>query len=236
MSDPVAHDPSPGPLPSPEHDGERRLRFAVVVPVKPVARAKSRLASLGDAARRELVAAFAADTVAAALQCPAVGLVLVVTDEVPLARAFDDLGVLTVPDSGELNETLAQGAAEALRRAPHLRPVALCADLPALRTEDLDAALAAAPDDVPSFVADAAGIGTTLYTAPDLARFVPRFGPASRAAHLAAGAVELPAGTAGSLRHDVDTPEDLEAARALGLGPRTAWALTVLGLDRDPLV
>src|SRR4051794_41819822 len=41
--------------------------FAVLVPVKRTAVAKSRLRGLGDAVRRDLASAFAADTVAAAL-------------------------------------------------------------------------------------------------------------------------------------------------------------------------
>ena len=44
-------------------------RFAVLVPVKPPAFAKSRLADLGDAARIDLATAFAVDTVTAVLSC-----------------------------------------------------------------------------------------------------------------------------------------------------------------------
>ena len=39
------------------------VRYAVLVPVKPPAFAKSRLGDLGDDARRDLAAAFAVDTV-----------------------------------------------------------------------------------------------------------------------------------------------------------------------------
>ena len=52
-------------------------RFAVLVPVKPPAFAKSRLADLGDDTRRELATAFAVDTVNAALASPGVDRVLV---------------------------------------------------------------------------------------------------------------------------------------------------------------
>ena len=91
-----------------------------------------------------------------------------------------------------------------------------------MRPEDLDAALAGAVADVPSFVADAAGIGTTLYTAP-YARFDPRFGPGSRLAHLGTGAREIE-GPLASLRRDVDDVDDLREALALGVGPHTATA------------
>lgn len=209
--------------------------FGVVVPVKPVAVAKSRLRPLGDDARRALVTAFAVDTVAAALDCPAVGRVLVVTDDVPMARALRDRGVDAVPDgeSLSLNASLQQGAAELVRRAPTLRPVALCADLPALRPGELATALAEAEGAATCFVADAAGVGTTLYTAGSLALFDPAFGADSRSRHLARGAAEIGRGDIDSLRRDVDTPADLRAATALGLGPRTSWVVTSMRLLDD---
>lgn len=209
-------------------------RYGVVVPVKRLAAAKSRLAPLGDDVRRELVGAFVTDTVSALLDTPCVARVLVVTDEVVLATWLAGLGVAAIPDasSHDLNETLAQGAAELLRRDGGLRPAAVCADLPALRPEELSDVLATVERDRAAFVADAAGVGTTLYTAPDLAAFEPRFGFRSREAHLAAGAVELDTTSAPSLARDVDTPEDLRSAVELGVGNRTAFVLTALGLDR----
>lgn len=202
--------------------------FGVVVPVKQAAVAKSRLRSLGDEVRRELAAAFAVDTVLAALESSAVARVLVVTDDVPLARAFRELGVDAVPDgeSASLNASLRQGVAELLRRDGSLRPVALCADLPALRPQELTAALAATDSSAPSFVADRAGIGTTMYAAPTPALFDPRFGAGSRSAHLQQGAVEVVLPDIESLRRDVDTPSDLRSAVDLGIGPRTAWVIT----------
>jgi 2-phospho-L-lactate guanylyltransferase len=202
--------------------------FGVVVPVKQAAVAKSRLQPLGDVARRELVGAFAVDTVLAALESPVVERVLVVTDDVPLALALRDLGVHAVPDgeSGSLNATLRQGAAELVRLSPALRPVALCADLPALRSRELTAALGATDPSAAAFVTDSAGFGTTLYAAPSLATFDPHFGPGSREAHRAAGAVEVRIPGIDSLRQDVDTPEDLRTAAALGVGSRTSWVIT----------
>src|SRR4051794_15008691 len=138
--------------------------YGVVVPLKSPAVGKSRLSGLGDAARRELVEALALDTVAAVAACPAVALVLVVTDDVGMAGRVHELAVSAVPDGATgLNASLRQGAAEVVRREPRLRPVAICGDLPCLRPADLAAALRAAPPDRPAFVGDAAGIGTTLY-------------------------------------------------------------------------
>ena len=208
------------------------VRFAVLVPVKPPAFAKSRLRDLGDDARRDLATAFAVDTVTAAAACPLVDRVLVVTDDHELARGLAELGVDVIPDgtSDDLNGTLALAAAEMHRRRPDLRLVALCADLPALRPEELAAALAAAPEDVMAFVADADGLGTTAVVAPSLDLFRPAFGPASRQRHLDAGAHEVDGVDVPTLRRDVDDRDDLVEALRLGVGRSTSLVTTVLGL------
>jgi 2-phospho-L-lactate guanylyltransferase len=201
-------------------------RFAVLVPVKPVARAKSRLAPLGDEARRALVAALAEDTVTAALSATNVDAVLVVTDDHVLASALTALGAQVVPDGAaeDLNESLVQAAAEAHRRWPNLGVAAICADLPALDPRELEQALSVAAGHRAAFVADAAGEGTTMLAAASREDFMPRFGPASRAAHVADGAHEIVEVDVHTLRRDVDTPADLEEALSLGVGSRTATA------------
>jgi 2-phospho-L-lactate guanylyltransferase len=198
-------------------------RFAVLVPVKPVARAKSRLAPLGDHTRRALVSAFAADTVVAALDSPLVEAVLVVTDDHVLAADLSGLGAHVVPDAvvDDLNGSLVQAAAEARRRWPGARVAALCADLPALAPVELGRALEVASRHRSAFVADTAGDGTTMVAAAG-EDFTPRFGPASRKAHVAEGAYEIVEVDVPTLRRDVDTPADLREALALGVGSRTA--------------
>jgi len=207
-------------------------RYAVLVPVKPPAVGKSRLAGLdGGAARRRLAESFAQDTVLACLRASTVHQVLVVTDDAQFSYVLSALGCTAIPDgvSGDLNATLRQAAAEARRRWPDLVPVAVCADLPALRTEDLDEVLGGLTNAHPSFVPDAAGIGTTMYVA-DHEQFDPHFGPESRVAHLEAGARELVTAPA-SVRRDVDDPADLAEAVALGVGPSTAVALLAAETD-----
>lgn len=202
--------------------------YAVLLPVKPPAYGKSRLVGLPDPQRRRLAEAFALDTAAACLGAAHVGAVLAVTDDALFSARLVELGCSAIPDgvTGDLNGTLRQGAAEACRRWPEMTPVALCGDLPALRPDDLDAALSVAAGT--SYVADAAGTGTTLFTAA-YDDFAPRFGPGSRRLHDLMGATPI-AGELASLRHDVDDVGDLVEARRLGLGPRTAAVVADLGL------
>jgi 2-phospho-L-lactate guanylyltransferase len=204
-------------------------QWSVVVPAKRLVAAKTRLTPLtaalgGDlpAGHQELVLALLADTVAAARESPAVGLVLVVTDDPRAAAVVTGLGARTVgdePDSG-LNAALAHGA-RSLSGGP---VAALSSDLPALRPAELTAALQAAAAVPRAFVADAEGSGTTLLAARD-GDLDPRFGPGSAAAHAAGGAVPLDGDWPG-LRQDVDTPADLHAACWLGVGERTAGFLS----------
>jgi 2-phospho-L-lactate guanylyltransferase len=204
----------------------------VVVPVKPPAFGKSRLVGLSDDQRRELAEAFALDTVQAAGRTRGVAAVLVVTDDFRLAAAMRALevgvGVEVMPDgaSEDLNATLVQAAAEVVRRWPGAVPVALCADLPGLRPDELADVLDVSVVEVlagrAAFVRDRAGVGTTMYAAAQ-DRFAPAFGPGSAERHQRAGAVEVGA-DATSVRTDVDDLADLGAVLVAGVGPHTSRA------------
>lgn len=198
--------------------------YVVLLPVKPPARAKSRLEVDPDR-RRTLARAFALDTARACLTTPGVEAVLAVTDDASFADELRSVGCATIPDgvTDDLNATLEQAAAEAERRWPMATPVALCADLPALSSGDLEAALAW--ESGTRFVSDQERVGTTLYTA-SYADFSPRFGRGSRAAHLASGAREVP-GDLATLRRDVDDKAALTQADLLGLGAHTRLAMVV---------
>jgi 2-phospho-L-lactate/phosphoenolpyruvate guanylyltransferase len=216
--------PSPSPSPSPS------TSWSLVVPVKRLAMAKSRLREFSAPTRAELALAFAADTVAAALACPLVHLVVVVTDEPSAAHEIGGLGALVVPDRPDagLNAALRYGAREAGRRLAGSAVGALAADLPALRPAELGDALAGGAGPA-WFVADAAGTGTTLLAARDPAAFRPAFGRGSARRHRDGGAApvgqDLP-----SVRRDVDTVADLRAALDLGVGLRTSTVARRLGL------
>ncbi|MFF5259194.1 2-phospho-L-lactate guanylyltransferase [Actinomadura viridis] len=200
------------------------LQWSIVVPVKVLARAKTRLSGAAGPHRRALALAVAADTVSAALRCARVRHVIVVTDDPVPAAELGALGARVVPDEpgAGLNPALVHGAARGRESAPGTGVGALSADLPALRPDELGRALDAAARVPEAFVPDAAGVGTTLYTARPGVPFAPAFGRDSRTAHRARGARELALGGIDSLRRDVDTLDDLRAALALGAGPRTA--------------
>lgn len=201
--------------------------WGLVVPVKRLTVAKSRLAAFGDDGRRRLALAFAQDVVRAAVACSVVRRVLVVTDDQQAAEALAALGAdvqADRPDAG-LNPALEHGATVLREDDGRLGVATLASDLPALRADDVGGALAATAGR--AFVADAAGGGTTLLAATAPAALVPAFGPGSAARHRASGAREL-AGAPG-LRRDVDTPDDLAAAVLLGVGPSTAAVLAELG-------
>lgn len=184
--------------------------WTIVVPVKGTAAAKSRLKGTAGLAQ-----AIAIDTIAAVVAASRVARVIVVTSAD--AAPFEELGAEVVVDSGAgLNAAVRLGIAGAVG------PVAaLLGDLPALRPNELDVALSLAEAHELSFVADADAEGSTLIAAlrPDLHN--PAFGAGSRAAHRAAGYVELSVEASSGLRRDVDTAEQL-ASLAGRLGPLTA--------------
>lgn len=208
--------------------------WAVIVPVKPTAVGKSRLQVPGID-RVTLARAIALDTIAAAAECAAVERVYVVTDDGALvALAFDIPGLRFVPESEHrefasdgvggrgIDAAVARGADAAGERMPR---AALLGDLPALRPGDLQAALETAGESERAVVADKEGTGTTLVTARSGIPLMTSFGDGSFARHLALGCVPLPIPDASTLRRDVDTAAQLDAAAGLGLGPRTARAL-----------
>ena len=195
--------------------------FALLVPVKTLALAKSRLSVTDTADREPLMRAFALDAIAAAVRSPTVAQVHVITDD----PGFEVEGALRLPDEGEgdLNRALHHAALRVRLVDPDLAVAAMCADLPSLRTADLTDALSASL--TPRwFVADADGTGTTLLAAGPGVELQPHFGVGSARRHEESGAMPVRAELA-SLRRDVDTEDDLVAARALGVGMHTSRAL-----------
>lgn len=198
--------------------------WTIVVPVKPAATGKSRLAGAG-ADREALARAIALDTIAAAAAATRVAEVVVVTDDPGVAAgvaAMDGVRVVAEADHAGLDAAVAIG----VRSAGQGPRAALLGDLPALRPEDLDAALIAADDLERAVVTDAEGTGSTLVTARAGAVWLSAFGEDSAARHglLGCAVLDLPADS--TLRRDVDTVDQLADAIALGVGPRTSAVLS----------
>lgn len=208
------------------------MQVDLLVPVKPLGRAKTRLLGAADGgagapeAHARLALALVRDTLAAAARAVSVRRLIAICSDDVVRAMLDASGVEAIADepAAGLNAALRYGEA-VVRDVGGVAVGALQADLPALRPEELDSALRAGlSSGRRMFCSDRAGTGTTLLVAPPAQPLDPRFGPGSAAAHRAAGADEL-AGTWPGLRCDVDTADDLAEATSIGLGRFTREAL-----------
>jgi 2-phospho-L-lactate/phosphoenolpyruvate guanylyltransferase len=208
--------------------GEGAGDVALIVAVKRLAAAKTRLAPVFSARTREtVVLAMLIDTLTAASGVPSVGSITVVTPDEAAAAAAAGLGANVLADPtpeghpDPLNNAIA--AAERSMAGAFTNTVVLQGDLPALQTQELTQAIAAARAYRRSFVADRLATGTAALCAFG-ADLDPEFGADSAERHRRSGAIELTGAWPG-LRCDVDTPADLVAARRLGVGAATARAI-----------
>ncbi|WP_197380866.1 2-phospho-L-lactate guanylyltransferase [Mycolicibacterium mengxianglii] len=199
----------------------------LIIAVKRLTAAKTRLAPVFSAETREqVVLAMLLDTISAARQVAAVGSVTVVTPDATAAAAAAQLGAAVLADRtpdghpDPLNNAIR--TAEDFVRGSTPNIVALQGDLPALQPRELAEAIAAAFGQPRSFVSDRHGGGTSALFAFGVP-LDPRFGIDSAELHRNSGAVEL-TGSWPGLRCDIDTPDDLQAARLLGVGPITQRA------------
>ena len=139
----------------------------LIVAVKRLAAAKTRLAPVFSAQTREkVVLAMLVDTLTAAAGVAALGSITVITPDDAAAAAAAQLGagVLADPtpdgDSDPLNNTI--GTAERAVAGSFSSIVVLQGDLPALQTRELAEAIAAARHHRRSFVADLFAVGTAI--------------------------------------------------------------------------
>jgi len=200
----------------------------VIVAVKHLAAAKTRLAPMFSApVRGDIVLGMLVDTLTAATRVSAVRSIAVVTPDDVAAAAAVDLGAAVIADPtpaghpDPLNNAIANAERVVSESVSNI--VVLQGDLPALRTQELADAIAAARRHHRSFVADRLGTGTAVLCAFGFP-LDPRFGLNSAQRHRHSGAVELTGGWPG-LRCDIDTPEDLAVARGIGMGPATMRAI-----------
>ncbi|MET0700522.1 MAG: 2-phospho-L-lactate guanylyltransferase [Mycobacterium sp.] len=201
--------------------------IALVIAVKRLGIAKTRLAPVFSAETRERVMlAMLVDTIAAASRVSSVRSITVVTPDEDAAAAAVEFGAAVLPDptpeghADPLNNALRAAEAAVLVATPNV--VVLQGDLPALQAEELAAAISAARAHPRSFVSDRHGTGTSALFAFG-APLDPHFGADSTVRHRRSGAIELTGAWPG-LRCDIDTPDDLQLARQLGVGPATRRA------------
>lgn len=174
------------------------------MPLKPAATGKSRLG-----ASEAIVRSLGLATVRAASRAAGVHEVVVVTaDPVTAEAAVGMPGVRVVREVAPRG--IRAAIASALVTVPPGRPRAvLLGDLPGLVPADLAGVLRDAARHPRSYVADAAGTGTTLVTAAAGVAWRAAFGRASASRHRALGLRRIPVPLRSSLRHDVDTPAQL---------------------------
>jgi len=200
--------------------------WVLLVPVKSTRLGKSRI-QLPPERRARLARAMALDTVTAIASAAEVGRVVVLVDDETDGELLASAGTVTVHRSAVtgLNAALSEGLS--LPEAAGHPVAVLPADLPSLRSAELDAALRAAAGVAFAVVADRQGTGTTLLAARDRALLRPRYGAGSFASHVAAGAVPLVVPAESGLRRDVDVLEDLRGVT----GPLTCAESGELGTD-----
>lgn len=196
-----------------------------VLPVKRFERAKSRLApSLGEAARAELARHLFEHVLSCALACDALSGVLVITDGAEVAELAAGRGANVWPDPNP-NPGLSTVVDAALSRAAALgahAALVLMADLPALRSRDLDELLARCDSRSVVLAPDQRGRCTNALALPLHRGFCSAFGdPDSSSEHARrARALDLQVHRVDNPRiaHDVDVPADLDAVARLSQG------------------
>ncbi len=205
-----------------------------LIPVKDLPKAKARLAPvLDEAGRRELVTALYRDVLAAALDCPAVDSVGVVSLDADALAIASEAGAEGMAVPGDLNESL-DTAAKTLAGQGVDRILVLHADLPLVSAEAIET-IARSASDV-ALVSSGDG-GTNALVCP-AGVFGFQYGPGSAQAHREAAwaadlepeLLDLP-----DLALDIDTPGDLEQLQSeidsgRSAGAHTMNALTSLGL------
>lgn len=208
--------------------------LVAIVPVRGLEGAKTRLGEALDAEeRRALVERLLRRTIRAAITTRGIRAVAVVSPDPETLAVAADAGAVTLPQGGGgLNKGLADGRAWA-RELGATALLVVPADLPAIAPGELERVIAAARDRLASaasagaattalvaLIPDRAGEGTNLLLLAPPGAIPFQFGRGSRAAHAAAAArrgaayLELK----GPLGLDLDTPDDLLAAEAVGLG------------------
>ncbi|MBU6279720.1 MAG: 2-phospho-L-lactate guanylyltransferase [Actinomycetales bacterium] len=206
--------------------------WSVIVPVKLLADAKSRLHV--EHGRSDLALAFFHDVLAAVLGAEPISHIVVVGDD-PAVQAMvhqvadPRIDLVSQGPTPGLNPAIRHAAAQLPSQS---RVAVIASDLPCLNSATLTMVLDHASTHPRAFVTDAQGIGTTMLCQTDQTPIEPAFGTRSRARHRQLGYRELPVAATdltnssvqerwARARRDVDTAVDLWDAERLGVGSAT---------------
>ena len=204
--------------------------WTAIIPIRSLTEGKTRLRT-PQATTPSLIQSFADDVIRACSTCPEISRTVVVSPDpqvLALAQARG-CGILEEQGATGINEAIT------LARTNIEGPViAILGDTPCITGEILTMVLEEARDHSASystsFVADAAGVGSTMWCVQPPSSATSHFGHHSRAEHRAHGAIELGTSQASPAwaraRRDVDTYIDLWDAIRLGLGPASSALLS----------
>jgi 2-phospho-L-lactate guanylyltransferase len=219
----------------PSHGGISGTTWALV-PVKPLAQAKSRLVpALSGPQRTGLLRAMLADVLSVLLRAESLAGIAVITADTELAALAHGFGAVLIaePQASGLNVAVAAGVAE-LRRRGVARVLVLPADIPLLRAAEVDNVVRAGAHEQRTLVVASHNLDGTngllvhLDDPPDFA-----FGPGSFQRHLRfSRGREAARMLAPSFELDIDTPGDLAVLLTRlptsppGAAHTAAWAAT----------
>lgn len=185
------------------------MRWIALIPLKPPAEGKQRLSGrLDPAARARLGRAMFHHVAAEIGAVPRIGTTVVLSRTTPERWA----GGWVKDRGGGLNAEL-EDARKSLGRGPLL---VIHADLPLLRSADVELLLADAEAAGLAIAPDRHGSGTNALALADDRPFAFQFGTDSFVAHRAQAGARCRVLTRQGLALDVDTPDDLDAALRCG--------------------
>ncbi|MDB5669701.1 MAG: 2-phospho-L-lactate guanylyltransferase [Alphaproteobacteria bacterium] len=204
------------------------MKWTAILPLKPAAERKNRLASvLSPAERKRLTETLLEHATLALRGCDRIGSIHLLSASAPADWSED-----WIADAGRgLNDELS--AARFLLGAVPL--VVIHPDLPLLSSGDVEALIDAAESSGVAIAPDRHRTGTNAVAVAAGIDFGFRFGPGSFIAHRNQGVrpdavIETP-----GLMIDLDTPEDLDCAVAGGFVMSPASAQSLPGEGREPV-
>lgn len=188
-----------------------------IIPVKPLTRAKSRLAEvLSPHEREQLAETLFRRVVTVVKSVPAIAGTLVISRDTRVLSIARDLGVNTVQESGtpELNNALMR-ATQVVKGWRGEAVLVLPADLPLVAAEDITAIIALGREDQSVVIAtdfNEDGTNALLIRPPGLIPYAYGSGSYSRHIQLARDVgADVTVYRSERLALDIDTPADLEA-------------------------